>query len=131
MINEIAGKKNDKSNLVDYLKMKMLTFTMQRKLVTHSQSTSPDVGEKFANKIPASTKSISEYLKLMGSNTKSIFLQPTHENEIRKIAFDLPSKASCGHERVSNVLLKENNYTYRRTTVPDIQPIHTYWGIPR
>ena len=43
----------------------------------------------------------------MGSNTKSIFLQPTDENEIRKIAFDLPSKASCGHDRVSNVLLKE------------------------
>ena len=43
----------------------------------------------------------------MGSNTRSIFLEPTDENEIRKIAFDLPNKSSSGHDRVSNVLLKE------------------------
>ena len=82
-------------------------YTMLKKISNSFAKYFSDVGEKFANKIPASTKSISEYLKLMGTNTKSIFLQPTDENEIRKIAFDLPNKASCGHDRVSNVLLKE------------------------
>ena len=107
LINEIAGKKNDKSNLVDYLKIEDVNVYNAKKISNSFTKYFSDVGEKFANKIPASTKSISEYLKLMGSNTKSIFLQPTDENEIRKIAFDLPSKASCGHDRVSNVLLKE------------------------
>ena len=107
MINEIAGKKNDKSNLVDYLKIEDVNIYNAKKISNSFAKYFSDVGEKFANKIPASTKSISEYLKLMGCNTKSIFLQPTDENEIRKIAFDLPSKASYGHDRVSNVLLKE------------------------
>ena len=43
----------------------------------------------------------------MGNNTKTIFLLPTEENEIRKIAFELPTKSSSGYDNVSNVLLKE------------------------
>ena len=43
----------------------------------------------------------------MGNHTKSIFLLPTEENEIRKIAFELLTKFSSGYDNVSNVLLKE------------------------
>ena len=43
---------------------------------------------------------------MMGNHTKSIFLLPTEENEIRKIAFELPTKSSSGYDNVSNVLLK-------------------------
>ena len=43
----------------------------------------------------------------MESNTKSIFLTPTDENEIKKISTELPSKTSSGHDQISNVLLKE------------------------
>ena len=66
-----------------------------------------EVGKKFADKIPASSKSITDYLRMMGNNTKSIFLSPTEENEIRKIASELPTKSSSGYDNVSNVLLKE------------------------
>ena len=65
------------------------------------------VGKKFAAKILVSSKPITKYLKLIGSNTKSIFLSPTEENEIKKITSELPSKNSSGHDNVSNVLLKD------------------------
>ena len=43
----------------------------------------------------------------MESNTKSIFLTPTDENEIKKISAELPSKTSSCHDQISNILLKE------------------------
>ena len=107
LINEISGKKNDKSNLVDYLKIDDVQVYNAKKISNSFARYFSEVGEKFAKKIPSPTTSISEYLKVMGSNTKSIFLEPTDENEIQKIAFDLPNKSSSGHDRVSNVLLKE------------------------
>ena len=107
LINEISGKQNDKSNLVDYLKIDDVQVYNAKKISNSFARYFLEVGEKFAKKIPSPKTSISEYMKVMGSNTKSIFLEPTDENEIRKIAFDLPNKSSSGHDRVSNVLLKE------------------------
>ena len=92
---------------MDYLKIDDVQVYNAKKISNSFARYFSEVGEKFAKKIPSPTTSISEYLKVMGSNTKSIFLEPTDENEIRKIAFDLPNKSSSGHDRVSNVLLKE------------------------
>ena len=107
LINEISGKRNDKLNLVDYLKIDDVQVYNAKKISNSFAKYFSEVGEKFAKKVPSLTKSISEYMKVMGSNTRSIFLEPTDENEIRKIAFDLPNKSSSGHDRISNVLLKE------------------------
>ena len=107
LINEISGKRNDKSNLVDYLKIDDVQVYNAKKISNSFARYFSEVGEKFAKKIPSPAKSITEYMKVMGSNTRSIFLEPTDENEIRKIAFELPNKSSSGHDRISNVLLKE------------------------
>ena len=107
LINEISGKRNDKSNLVDCLKIDDVQVYNAKKISNSFAWYFSEVGEKFAKKIPSPTRSISEYMKVKGSNTRSIFLEPTDENEIRKIAFDLPNKSSSGHDRISNVLLKE------------------------
>ena len=107
LINEIAGKKNDKSNLIDYLKIgEIQTYNATKNSNSFAKYFS-EVGKKFADKIPASSKSIADYLRIVGNNTKSIFLLPTEENEIRKIAFELPTKSSSGYDNVSNVLLQE------------------------
>ena len=50
---------------------------------------------------------MNDYLRMMGNHTKSIFLLPTEENEIRKIASELLTKSSSGYDNISNVLLKE------------------------
>ena len=107
LINEISGKKNDKLNLVDYLKIDDVHVYDAKKINNSFARYFSEVGEKFAKKIPSSMTAISEYLKVMGTNTKSIFLEPTDEDDIRRIAFDLPNKFSSGPDRVSNVLLKE------------------------
>ena len=107
LINEIAGKHNDKSNLVEYLKVGDLHVYSAKKISNSFAKYFSEVGKKFADRIPTPSKSITEYLQLMESNTKSIFLAPTDENEIKIIATELLNKMSSGHDQISNVLLKE------------------------
>ena len=52
-------------------------------------------------------KSVASYLKLLQSSQASLFLTPTCTDEINKIVSALPSKASGGHDNLSNILLKE------------------------
>ena len=92
---------------MDYLKIDDVQVYNAKKISNSFAIYFSEVGEKFTKNIPSPKTSISEYMKVMGSNTKSIFLEPSDENEIRRIAFDLPNKSSSGHDRISNVLLKE------------------------
>ena len=64
------------------------------------------IGETFANKIPPSSKEISEHLNSIPQNEKCIFLNPTDSTEIRELINDLVPKSSSGHENLLNKLLK-------------------------
>ena len=73
LINEIAGKKNDKSNLIEYLKIDGIQTYSATKISNSFAKYFFEVGKKFADKIPAPLKSITDYLRMMGNHTKSIF----------------------------------------------------------
>ena len=66
-----------------------------------------NVGKTFAEKIQKPSRSIANYLKFLQNNSKSLFFNPSTEEEIRKIINELPSKCSSGVDNISNVLLKE------------------------
>ena len=66
-----------------------------------------NVGEKFAAKIPAPTKSAHDYLKLLQNSQSSLFLNPTDVKEIITLVSQLPNKSSSGHNNISNILLKK------------------------
>ena len=107
MINKISGKSNDKTTSIDCLSIdgikeysgKIIVNTMARYFAT--------VGEKFAKKIPKPLHSVTKYLGLLQSNSKSLFFNPCTEEEIMKTIHDLPPKRSSGVDNISNVLLKE------------------------
>ena len=126
-----AGKKNDKSNRIEYLKIGGIQTYNATKIINSFAKYFSEVGKKFTDKIPTSSKSITDYLRMMRNHTKSIFLLPTEENEIRKIAFELPTKSSSGYDNVSNVLLKENNRRHCRAPKFHFQSVHAMWQIPR
>ena len=107
MINEIACKSNDKSSLIDYLKIDGIKEYNANTISNGFANYFANVGERFANKIPNPKKHINEYLKKLQSSKKSAFLHPTSELEVLKIVKNLPSKLSSGHDNISNVLLKE------------------------
>ena len=107
MINAITCKANDKSGLIDYLKINGIKEYSANAISNGFAEYFANVGEKFAKKIPNPQKHITAYLKRLQSSTQSVFFHPTSEEEIVKIVNKLPSKLSSGHDNVSNVLLKE------------------------
>ena len=109
LINEIAGKTNDKTSLIEYIKIDGIREYNSTRICNALGNYFSTVGKSFANKIPKSQKSIAEYLKKLQSNSESLFFHPTDENELVKLVWNLPSKASCGHDSISNILdlLKE------------------------
>ena len=107
IINEIAGKKSDKSSLIEYLQIENTREYGTKKISNSLAKYFAHVGKKFAGKIPSPTTSINDYLKCLQSNKTSIFLSPTDIWEIKRIVSKLPSKKSSSHDNISNILLKE------------------------
>ena len=107
LINEIAGKNNNKSGLIEYLKINEVQEYSAEKISNRFAKYFAGVGKQFASKIPKPVKSVTDYLKFLQSSQSSLFLSPTCEKEIKKIVSTLPSKASSGHDNISNILLKE------------------------
>ena len=107
VINEIAGKHTNKTCLIEYLKINDVKEYSADKICKRFAKYFAGVGKQFASKIPKPQKSVASYLKLLQSSQASLFLTPTCTDEIKKIVSALPSKASSGHDNLSNILLKE------------------------
>ena len=100
-------KNNNKSCLIEYLKINEVSEYREVKISNRFAKYFAGVGKQFASKIPKPIKSVTDYLELLQSSQSSLFLTPTCEEEIKRIVSTLPSKASSGHDNISNILLKE------------------------
>ena len=107
LINEISRKKNDKTGAIEYLNIDGIKEYSSRGICNRFAKYFAEVGKNFSKKIPTSKRPVKDYLKLMQSNQKSLFLSPTTTQEIVKLVSRLPNKCSSGHDNISNILLKE------------------------
>ena len=107
LINEISGKKNDKTGLVEYLDIDCIREYNAPRICNRFAKYFAGVGKNFSEKIPTPAKPVKDYLKLMQSSQGSLFLNPTYTQEIVKIVSKLPNKFRSGHDNISNILLKE------------------------
>ena len=98
---------NDKTSSIDYLCVNGIKEYTGEQIANTLARYFANVGETFANKVPKSSQSISNYLELLQKNSESLFFAPCSTEEIRKIIASLPAKHSCGSDNISNVLLKE------------------------
>ena len=64
------------------------------------------IGSNYAKKIPASHTKISDCLKVITRNDKSIFLNPTYGDEVTMLISKLPNKKNSGYDNIDNILLK-------------------------
>ena len=64
------------------------------------------IGTKLLQKVPPSAHPVDYYVNKINQNKKSLYLSPTNPIEIGKIINNLKNKPSCGHDQMSNVLLK-------------------------
>ena len=107
LINSIAGKTNNKCDIVNHLKVDNIEIHKGNEIATVFAKHFSSVGECFANKILQSKKTCSEYLRNIPSSNTYLFLTPTTPTEILNIITELPNKKSAGHDTINNVLLKK------------------------
>ena len=107
IINEVSGRTNDKTSLIDYITINEVRVYQGPKIANHFAQYFSSVGKKFAEKIPKPTKDISDYLTSIRQNELSLFLSPCNSTEIEKLIDGLPNKTSSGYDNISNILLKK------------------------
>ena len=107
LINEISGKKNDKTGVLDYLTIDGVKDYNAKRICNRFAKYFASVGENFAAKIPTASKSAHDYLKLLQTSQASLFLYPTDVKEVVALVSKLPNKSSSGHDNISNILLKK------------------------
>ena len=107
LINRITNKKNDKSCLIECLKINNIENEDPSAICNEFGKYFSSVGSSYASKIPKSRNSIIHYLNNINRNPQSVFLSPCTESEILKLIEKLPNKQSSGYDGVSNALIKE------------------------
>ena len=107
LINDVIHKSNDKSSIIDCIKVDNIEIYDKREISNKFGEYFSQLGGKFANKIKKSMYGIGTYLNVIPRNCNSIYVTPTSECEIRKLINALPNKKSSGHDNIDNILLKK------------------------
>ena len=107
IINEICKSKNDKSCLIDCLKINDVLEYDAKKITNKFGEYFSSVGKSFANKVKEPATSPNDYSGKIPLNNKSLFMMPCSQKEISELIQKLPAKTSSGYDNISNVLLKD------------------------
>ena len=106
MINRLTNKTNDKTNIIEYLKIENQDHYEHKLIAEEFAKHFCNVGKHYAEQIPSAKKDIEYYLAHISNNPNSIFINPTCPTEIERLIEKLPNKKSSGHDNLSNILLK-------------------------
>ena len=107
LINKINGKINDKTCVIDYLKVNNIKYLMGKDISNQFGKYFSSVGKKFALKIEDSKTPLNNYLDKIPVNPKSMFFEPASVHEVSSVIRSLKPKNSSGYDDISNTLLKE------------------------
>ena len=66
-----------------------------------------NLGSNLAKQISPSKTKIDHYLKQIPRSLHSFVMTLTTKDEVERIIKSLPNKQSCGHDKISNIVLKE------------------------
>ena len=107
MVNTIISKQNDKSNMIEYLKVGNVETYNAKEITRQFGKYFSTVGENYAQQIPESKRPKQWYIQKIPMNPSTIFLAPTNQIEIENLITSLPNKPSSGHDQITNTLLKK------------------------
>ena len=106
MINNIIGKHKHSGSIISYITIDGIRKYDPDTIANEFGHFYSHLGPNLANKINKSEKSIEEYMSKIPNSLHSLVLHSTSALEIEKIALALPNKTSCGHDKISNQMLK-------------------------
>ena len=106
IINQMNGKLNDKSSIIDCIRDNDTLHYSPEKITNAFGNYFCTIGKKMASKIKKPKTEISKYISKINMNEKTMFWVPATKLEIVKLIDSLPNKRSSGFDNVDNKLLK-------------------------
>ena len=106
VINDISAKQNDKSSLIDCLRISNVLEYDANKIANKFGEYFASVGKSYSDKVANPVHDWKYYCDKIERNTRTLYMKPCTEFELQKLIRNLPSKTSSGHDNISNVLLK-------------------------
>ena len=106
IINDISAKQNDKSSLIDCLRISNVLEYDANKIANKFSEYFASVGKSYSDKVANPVHDWKYYCDKIERNTRTLYMKPCTEFELQKLIRNLPSKTSSGHDNISNVLLK-------------------------
>ena len=107
LINKINGKINDKTCIIDYLKVNNIKYLRGKDTSNQFGKYFSSVGKEFALKIEEPKTPLKNYLDKIQINPKCMFFEPASLQEVSNIIQSLKPKNSSGYDDISNKLVKE------------------------
>ena len=107
LINKINGKINDKTCIIDYLKVNNIKYLIGKDISNQFGKYFASVGKELALKIEEPKTPLHKYLNKIKTNSKCMFFEPTSLQEVSNIIHSLKPKNSSGYDDISNKLLKK------------------------
>ena len=106
-INDVIKKSNNKTEIIETLRIDNLQEKHGMKIVNELVRYFSNIRENLAENMPSSNCSVTAYLRDVKSNPKSIFLNPVTAQEVMKIIGNLQPKHSSGIDNINNKIVKE------------------------
>ena len=107
MINQITKRHNDKSTIIDSIKIDNIEKTSAKAITNGLGKYFSTIGTNLATKIGPSNKNVETYIDAISRNQKSVFLSPCTETEIKELINKIPNKISHGYDGLLNAFLKD------------------------
>ena len=107
LINNISGKINNKTELVECLSINNIDHYDATSITNEFGKHFSNVGKKFVESIPTPPKPSRNFIEKIILDEKSMFLYDVTESEIRNLIDSLENKSSSGFDNISNIILKK------------------------
>ena len=107
LINRVINKQSDKTCTIDCLEIDNLKTYQTSEIANEFGKYFSTVGNEFASKITNPKNNLNYYLSKIPYTNGSLFLNPTSQSEINRIINQLKSTTSCGHDGISNKIVKK------------------------
>ena len=106
-MNQVIGKMKNKGSIIPFITVDGLKIHLPCRISNEFGKFYSTIGESMASKITQGQHNIDYYLSKMPRNITSFVMRSTNITEIEHIIHKLPNKTSCGHDTISNTLLKQ------------------------
>ena len=107
VINQTIGKTKHSGSIIPFISVEGIKTYDAKRISNEFGKFYADLEGNLASQISPGTRTVQDYLTNIPWTLNSMVLNPTTQLEIEQKIDDLAPKTSCGHDRISNKLLKD------------------------